>query len=78
MKAYAVLLALLLGANAAVAQQPHQPKPVPKAAAPAPAAKPQSKSPFTPPAFKITIATEAAFPPFNYLDRKGLPAGFEM
>ena len=36
------------------------------------------KSPFPPPAFKITIATEGAYPPFNYLDRKGLPAGFEM
>ena len=36
------------------------------------------KSPFTPPAFKITIATEGAYPPFNYLDRKGMPAGFEM
>ena len=46
------------------------PKP---AAAPA---KPTSK--FPPPAFKITIGTEGAFPPFNYLDRKGLPAGFEM
>jgi ABC-type amino acid transport substrate-binding protein len=33
---------------------------------------------FPPPAFKITVATEAAYPPFNYLDRKGLPAGFEM
>ena len=26
----------------------------------------------------VTIATEGAFPPFNYLDRKGMPAGFEM
>jgi ABC-type amino acid transport substrate-binding protein len=73
------LLALLMAASTAVAQQQSQhPKPVPKTAAPVPAAKPQPKSPFTPPAFKITIATEAAFPPFNYLDRKGLPAGFEM
>jgi len=56
---------------------PHQakpaPKPVPQPAKPAP-----PKSPFPPPAFKITIATEGAYPPFNYLDRKGLPAGFEM
>ena len=42
------------------------------------AAKPAPKSPFPPPAFKITIATEAGYPPFNYLDRKGIPAGFEM
>ena len=52
-------------------------KPVPKAA-PQPAAKPAPKSPFTPPAFKITVATEGGYPPFNYLDRKGLPGGFEM
>src|SRR3954467_10094593 len=52
-------------------------KPAPRA--PVPAAKPTApKSPFTPPAFKVTIATEGAYPPFNYLDRKGLPAGFEM
>ena len=38
----------------------------------------QARVKFTPPAFKITVATEAAYPPFNYLDRKGLPAGFEM
>jgi len=73
------LLALLMAASSAVAQQPQQhPKPVPKTVAPVPAAKSAPKSPFTPPAFKITIATEGAFPPFNYLDRKGLPAGFEM
>ena len=68
-----VLLAMLLtAAGPALAQ--HRP-----AAKPAPApAKPAPKSPFTPPAFKITIATEAAFPPFNYLDRNGMPAGFEM
>ena len=57
---------------------PAKPAPAAKPAAAAPAAKPGPKSPFTPPAFKITIATEGAFPPFNYLDRKGLPAGFEM
>ena len=45
---------------------------------PQPAKPPAPKSPFTPPAFKITVATEGAYPPFNYLDRKGLPAGFEM
>ena len=73
MRGLAFLFALLLAASSALAQQP---KPPPKPA-PAPAA-PAKKSPFTPPAFKITIATEAAYPPFNYLDRKGLPAGFEM
>jgi ABC-type amino acid transport substrate-binding protein len=76
MRFCAVLLALLAAAGTAVAQQPHQPKPVPKTAAVP--AKPAPKSPFTPPAFKITIATEGAYPPFNYLDKKGLPAGFEM
>ncbi len=39
-----------------------------------PPPKPAPKSPFAPPAFKITVATEAAFPPFIYLDRKGIPA----
>ena len=73
MRGLAFLFALLLAASSALAQQP---KPPPKPA-PAPAA-PAKKSPFTPPAFKITIATEAAYPPFNYLDKKGLPAGFEM
>lgn len=79
------LLALLALTSIASAQQPQpQPqkppaKPPTQAAKPAaPPAKPGPKSPFTPAAFKITIATEAAFPPFNYLDRKGLPAGFEM
>ena len=75
----AIVLALLLAAGTALAQQPPA-KPVAKPA-PAPAAKPApapSKSKFPPPAFKITVATEAAFPPFNYLDRKGMPAGFEM
>src|SRR5260370_40062391 len=80
MRRFVVLLAVLLAASAGPlalqAQQPHQTKPVPKPA-PVPA-KPQPKSPFPPPAFKITIATEGAFPPFNYLDRKGLPAGFQM
>ncbi|MFI4998676.1 MAG: transporter substrate-binding domain-containing protein [Reyranellales bacterium] len=70
-----VLVLLLAAASTAWAQQ-HPQKPPPRPA-PAPA-KPAPKSPFPPPAFKITIATEAAYPPFNYLDRKGLPAGFEM
>ena len=81
------LLALLAMTAVASAQQPQpqaqpQQKPPAKPAAAAqpaaPAAKPGPKSPFTPAAFKITIATEGAFPPFNYLDRKGMPAGFEM
>lgn len=81
------LLALVAMTALASAQQPQpqvQPqqkppaKPAPAAKPAAPAAKPGPKSPFTPAAFKITIATEGAFPPFNYLDRKGLPAGFEM
>ena len=41
-------------------------------------AAPQTPSKFPPPAFRIIIATEGGYPPFNYLDRKGLPAGFEM
>ena len=69
----ALLAVLLAMAGTALAQQ--RPPAKPTAATPA---KPASKSPFTPPAFKITIGTEAAFPPFNYLDRKGMPAGFEM
>ena len=79
MRLLAFVLAVMLAlATTAAAQQPQQhPKPAPKAA-PQPAKPPAPKSPFTPPAFKITIATEGAYPPFNYLDRKGLPAGFEM
>jgi ABC-type amino acid transport substrate-binding protein len=79
-----VLLVVLLAiSGAAVAQNPkHRPaKPVPApAGAPAkPAlAAPQTPSKFPPPAFRIIIATEGGYPPFNYLDRKGLPAGFEM
>jgi ABC-type amino acid transport substrate-binding protein len=72
MRLATVFLALLAMAGAAFAQQRPPAKPA------QPAAKPASKSPFTPPAFKITVATEGAFPPFNYLDRKGIPAGFEM
>jgi ABC-type amino acid transport substrate-binding protein len=75
MKHVVALLLLLLGAaTSAIAQTA---KPAPRA--PVPATRPAPpKSPFTPPTFKITIATEAAYPPFNYLDRKGQPAGFEM
>ena len=78
------LLAMVASASAQQQQQPQQPQRPPAKQAPAakpapqPAAKPGPKSPFTPPAFKITIATEGAFPPFNYLDRKGMPAGFEI
>jgi ABC-type amino acid transport substrate-binding protein len=76
MRRLIVLLALLMaGTGTAFAQTPAKPA----ARAPVPATRPAApKSPFTPPTFKITIATEAAYPPFNYLDRKGLPAGFEM
>lgn len=86
MKFLTSLLALLamVASASAQQQQPQQQQRSPAKTAPAtkpapqPAAKPGPKSPFTPPAFKVTIATEAAFPPFNYLDRKGMPAGFEM
>ena len=81
MRLAALLLALLGLASGALAQQQpqqqQQQRPAAKPAAPAPA-RPATKSPFSPPAFKITIATEGAYPPFNYLDRKGLPSGFEM
>jgi len=85
MRLVVLFLAMLALATSALAQQQQQPppaKPAPRPLAqpvkPAPAKPPAPKSPFTPPAFKITIATEGAYPPFNYLDRKGLPAGFEM
>jgi ABC-type amino acid transport substrate-binding protein len=88
MRLLAVLLALVAMAGVAWAQQQTPPQqqqtpPKPPAKPPAPAAKPapapaKPASKFTPPAFKITVATEAAYPPFNYLDRKGMPAGFEM
>ena len=75
MRRLLVLAALLIAAAGAAFAQTAKPAP----RAPVPSTKPAApKSPFTPPAFKITIATEAAYPPFNYLDRKGLPAGFEM
>ncbi|MGD9879260.1 MAG: transporter substrate-binding domain-containing protein [Reyranella sp.] len=69
------ILAVSLGA--ATAQQQQQQKP-PATRSPAPPPRPGAKPMFPPPAFKITVATEGAYPPFNYLDRKGLPAGFEM
>ena len=73
-----LILAMLALTTSVWAQQQQQPpaKPAQRTAQPAKPAPP--KSPFTPPAFKITVATEGAYPPFNYLDRKGLPAGFEM
>jgi ABC-type amino acid transport substrate-binding protein len=73
MRLFVAFLMLLAMTGGAFAQQ--QKPPAKPAAAPP---KPAPKSPFTPPAFKITVATEGAFPPFNYLDRKGIPAGFEM
>lgn len=83
MRLLVLFLAMLALATSALAQQQQPPaKPAPRTAAqpakPAPAKPPAPKSPFTPPAFKIIVATEGAYPPFNYLDRKGLPAGFEM
>jgi ABC-type amino acid transport substrate-binding protein len=72
MRLAALFLALLAMTGTALAQQRPPAKPAQTAA------KPASKSPFAPPAFKITVATEGAYPPFNYLDRKGIPAGFEM
>ena len=75
MRLAAAVLVLLALSTGAIAQQQPPAKPVPRAAPPA---KPAPKSPFTPPAFKVTVATEGTYPPFNYLDRKGLPAGFEM
>src|SRR5262249_54954230 len=74
MRLTVVLLALLAVAGGAGVAQQQPPKPAAKP--PAAAAQPTSKVP--PHAFKITVATEAAYPPFNYLDRKGMPAGFEM
>ena len=77
MRRLLVLLALLdRGDRRRPSRRPA--KPAPRAPVPQPAKPAAPKSPFTPPAFKITIATEGAYPPFNYLDRKGLPAGFEM
>ena len=90
MKRFIALLMLIAmgwtGAAPAFAQQPQAAAPAAPAAGakappkpatpPAPPKPPPSK--FGAPAFKVTVATEAAFPPFNYLDRKGLPAGFEM
>jgi ABC-type amino acid transport substrate-binding protein len=71
----AVVVVATFAMTTAVAAQ--QAKPAPKA--PVPQTRPAvPKSPYPPPAFKITVATWGKYPPFNYLDRKGLPAGFEM
>ena len=78
------LLLVLIAISSAAVAQTHKHRPARSAAPPAavptkpapPPAKTSSK--FPSPAFKIIIATEAGYPPFNYLDRKGLPAGFEM
>ena len=75
MRLVILLIAVLTMGDTALAQQRHPAgKPPPKPAVSP--VKPASK--FPPPAFKITVATEGAYPPFNYLDRKGIPAGFEM
>jgi len=69
------LVCLLAAMGTALGQQPTKPAP----RAPVPQTRPTApKSPFAPPAFKITIATEGGYPPLNYLDRKGMPAGFVM
>ncbi|WP_421995683.1 transporter substrate-binding domain-containing protein [Reyranella sp.] len=74
-----LLLAALVAAGPALAQQPPAKPPAAKPGAQRPAAAaPKPTSKFPPPAFKITVATEAAYPPYNYLDRKGMPAGFEI
>jgi len=85
MKVAAILAALLALSGVAlsgVARAQSQPQPQAQqkqAAKPTAApARPSGKGGFPAPTFKITIATEGAYPPFNYLDRKGLPAGFEM
>jgi ABC-type amino acid transport substrate-binding protein len=75
MKAMLAVLAALLATATAVAAQPAKPA----SKAPVPQTRPAApKSPFPSPAFKLTIATWGKYPPFNYIDRKGLPAGFEM
>ncbi|MBV8392852.1 MAG: hypothetical protein JOY81_06680, partial [Alphaproteobacteria bacterium] len=59
---------LLAATSTALAQQAKPP-----AKAPVPQTRPAApKSPFAPPAFKLTVATEGGYPPLNYLDRKGL------
>ncbi|MBS0519142.1 MAG: transporter substrate-binding domain-containing protein [Proteobacteria bacterium] len=72
-------LALAVLAGGALAQTSKPSKQPASAAKPVPQTKAAApKSPFPPPAFKLTVATWGSYPPFNYLDRKGLPAGFEM
>jgi len=75
MKTILAVLAALLATATTVAAQPAKPAPKTHAPQTRPAAP---KSAFPPPAFKLTIATWGKYPPFNYIDRKGLPAGFEM
>jgi ABC-type amino acid transport substrate-binding protein len=72
------LAVLILTASAWAA--PHQTRPAPKPvpAKPLPAKPAPTKPPGPSAIFKITVATEGASPPFNYLDSKGRPAGFEM
>jgi ABC-type amino acid transport substrate-binding protein len=75
MKGTFVLLLALLATVTAVSAQPARPSHKTSA----PQARPATpKSPFPSPAFRLTIATWGRYPPFNYIDRKGLPAGFEM
>jgi ABC-type amino acid transport substrate-binding protein len=61
--------------------QPAQPAP-PATRPPRPATPParpgQKPPPPQPPAFKITIVTEGGYPPFNTVDAKGTPGGFEV
>jgi ABC-type amino acid transport substrate-binding protein len=62
--------------------QPAQPAPPATRPTPRPAAPParpgQKPPPPLPPAFKITIVTEGGYPPFNTVDAKGTPCGFEI
>ena len=76
-----LLVALIAMAGMALAQNQKQTltKPLAKPMkVPAKPIPPPTKTTFPPPAFKIIVATEGGYPPFNYLDRKGLPAGFEI
>ncbi len=74
-----MVLLVISSAAAAQNQKHHSARPAtPLAVAPAKPMPDRTPSKFPPPSFKIVIATEGGFPPFNYLDRKGIPAGFEM
>jgi ABC-type amino acid transport substrate-binding protein len=75
MKRMLAVLVALVAVPAVACAQPAKPA----SRAPVPQTRPATpKSPFPPPAFKLTIATWGKYPPFNYLDSKGIPAGFEM